>query len=269
MQTIIVATNFSKDADNALNFAIKALKGKNYQIVLFNFFSPSIHVLNARLPADKLDRLTFIRKEILQDMVDSISKNHEIPAIPYFATGDFITALTSCIKLFDAKLIILGMAEKSLGQDLLGNTTTMIINKVKCPILSIPSNVSYKGITKVLFACDIDRGVHKKVLENVREFAHNFGATVDIFHVNKYSNRPTEPTKINNILEFLSDTEATFIDVHAESVINAIEKEIKSSDADILIMIPYKYGFWNSIIHRSLTRKMASASNIPLLSIQL
>jgi hypothetical protein len=34
-------------------------------------------------------------------------------------------------------------------------------------------------------------------------------------------------------------------------------------------MMPNKYGFWGSLIHRSKTRIMASGSEIPLMSLPL
>jgi len=52
-------------------------------------------------------------------------------------------------------------------------------------------------------------------------------------------------------------------------VIKAIKNELQVSGADLLIMVPYRYGFWNSLIQRSKTRMMASKSSVPLLSIPL
>jgi hypothetical protein len=52
-------------------------------------------------------------------------------------------------------------------------------------------------------------------------------------------------------------------------VIWEIEKEIIDSNSNLLVMIPKKYGFWESLIHRSKTREMASGLNIPMLSIPI
>ncbi|WP_437918716.1 universal stress protein [Sphingobacterium sp. LRF_L2] len=269
MQTIIVATNFSNAADNALIYATEALFGKNYQIVIFNYFSTSIHVQHARLPAQEVDRLTNIRKEKLGDIAKSISSNYGLKAIPYLASGNLLEQLENCIKAFNAEMVVIGMAEKSFEQDLLGNTTTMLINKLQTPVLSIPSHLRYKEIKKILFACDVLRGVHKNILENVRNFAQNFGAKVEVFHVRKFADKLIAPNSMESILNSLEGVEHSFVDVHAEVVIKAIEQELESSQADILVMVPYKYGFWSSMIHKSLTRTMASESEVPLLSIHL
>ncbi len=55
--------------------------------------------------------------------------------------------------------------------------------------------------------------------------------------------------------------------VLSDNVITAIKDEIDNTQADLLVMVPHKYGFWESVIHRSKTSIMASGNNIPLLSI--
>ena len=57
--------------------------------------------------------------------------------------------------------------------------------------------------------------------------------------------------------------------VNSDKVIWEIEKEIIDSNSNLLVMIPKKYGFWESLIHRSKTREMASGLNIPMLSIPI
>ncbi len=54
--------------------------------------------------------------------------------------------------------------------------------------------------------------------------------------------------------------------VKSNAVINEIKKEINIYNADILVMVPQKYGFWDSLVHKSKTRIMAAGLDIPLLS---
>jgi hypothetical protein len=55
--------------------------------------------------------------------------------------------------------------------------------------------------------------------------------------------------------------------IQSREIINAIQEEVKETKADLLIMAPYKYGFWDCMVHRSKTRMMASGNNVPLLSL--
>ncbi|HEY0175411.1 MAG TPA: universal stress protein, partial [Pedobacter sp.] len=63
------------------------------------------------------------------------------------------------------------------------------------------------------------------------------------------------------------DMTYSFKDVQSGAVIQAIKKEIIAAEAELLIMVPGKYGFWSSLLHRSKTNMMASGLNVPLLSV--
>ena len=166
----------------------------------------------------------------------------------------------------------MGMAASSLAQDIFGNTTTAAIMQLKFPVLAVPADVKYDGIKKILFACEVTRGVHQKVLDQIRNLSLLFNAEVILFHVREKVSEIEESqvrSSAKEIGDGLKGTSYYFKDVDSEEVIKAIKNELQVSGADLLIMVPYRYGFWNSLIQRSKTRMMASKSSVPLLSIPL
>lgn len=270
MKTIIVATDFSAEADNAMIFAVEAVVGKQYKIVLFHLHTPSIHTMNARLPVEEVDRPLKNKREAMGNLVVSLKEIYGTDVAFNIAQGNFYEELMKCIEEHRASMVVAGMAEKSLEQDLLGNTTTSLIGKLKFPVLSVPLSAKYKGIKNILFACDIMRGVHEKIFEAVKLFAKDFNAKVEVFHVAK---KQKELNDVRNLLEdtdlALSEIEHNFKSIIADEVIKSIKNESRNIEADILIMVPHKYSFWNSLLHKSKTKVMASGSNIPLLSLCL
>lgn len=177
--------------------------------------------------------------------------------------------LESIIEEHKADLIVMGTAKKSISQDIFGNTTTAAISRFKLPILAIPLGAKYKGINKILFACDILRGVHSLILEQIKDFAEKMNSEVEIFHVHKGVSKLESSFTKKKIDLQLKNIHHTYKEIESDSVIKEIENEILETGADILIMIPYRYGFWSSLVHRSKTRVMASNSHVPLLSIPI
>lgn len=90
-----------------------------------------------------------------------------------------------------------------------------------------------------------------------------------MFNVRKQIEKLVDQNKTDAIDQALEGSEYYYRDVASDRVVDAIRSEIKLSNTDLLIMIPYKYGFWDSLIHQSKTRMMASGNDIPLLSITL
>ncbi len=271
MKTIIVATDFSQEARNATDYILPLAKIRNYRIVLFYLKNVSIHALNAGLDSCSIDNILEQERKMVEQTAQEIYATHAIETIPYFATGIFYDELEQCIDSYQAAFVVMGMAEKSIDQDLLGNTTTAAINKLEIPILAIPLHAKFEGIRKVLYACDMTRGVHKKIFEQVRLLAHEMRAEVEIFHVKEQVDQIVKEklTEIERLKRDFVKLQISYKDVISSEVIRSIKKEIEEINADILIMVPYRYGFWNSLIHRSKTRMMASGNNTPLLSIPI
>lgn len=273
MKRIIIATDFSVEAENAMHYAAAAASERNYEVILFTLQNISIHALNSRISAEGLDQLIKKYQEKLDKVATKLAADYGISVTPYFAMGDFYEELPKCFEAHMADMVVLGMAQKSLEQDLLGNTTTQSLHRLTFPIMAIPLSAKYKGIKNILFACDIVRGVHKEVLERVKSFSQDFGSKVEVFHVsNKVAELIQEKasnTHLEEIEQEFSGISYQYKNIQSHEIVKAIKEEVELIQADLLVMVPYRYGFWASLVHKSKTRVMASNNSIPLLSLPL
>ncbi|WP_113662006.1 universal stress protein [Pedobacter nanyangensis] len=269
MKTIIVATDFSSEADHAMTYAAAAAAERGYKLVLYNLYNTSIHAMNARVSGSEMDKILTWRRDKLKEIADLISGIYHIKTDIHFASGDFYEELVGCIHLHRADLLVMGMPEKSLEQDLLGNTTTQVIDRLKFPTLSVPLQAQYKGIKHILFACDIARGVHAKILDDVKALAKDFGAKVEVFHVRQKAEDLANHEELALVDTSLAQVDHFYKQVQSSKIIKAIEDEIKASETDLLVMVPYRHGFWDSLLRKSKTRVMASGNSVPLLSLPL
>lgn len=268
MRKIIVSTDYSAESENATIYAAKAAAEHKYEVVLFTLYNISAHVLNTRFSGQTIVDILNREKSKLEAKAHSIAESYEVTVIPYFTSGSYYEEIEICINEHHADLVVMGMPQKSIEQDLLGNTTTTVINRLMTPIVAIPLGASYTSIKRILFACDIMRGIHKQTFEKVRFVASKFGAEVEIFHVSNKIEKLKAGHKVS-LDEVMDGIEYYYKNVESIEIVNAIRDEVVEIKADLLIMVPYKYGFWSSLIHKGKTRMMASGINVPLLSIPL
>lgn len=270
MKTIIVATDFSKEAENALLYAAGAAKQLKSNVIIFNSYTVPRHAGNSLFPASGFLELIEYNNNILKQKALELAKEFSIEVGYESSLMDVNEELEVLIKKYNADLVIMGMAPKSINQDLFGNTTTSAITKFKFPVLAIPLGAKFTGIKKILFACDILRGVHEPILEKIKNFSLAMGAEIEIFSVYQKLNLIGKSQDITNeIEEALKDVNHSYKNVESDRILAEIDREVKSFGADILVMLPHEYGFWGSLIHQSRTRIMASKSEVPLLSIAL
>lgn len=178
--------------------------------------------------------------------------------------------LTSIIDDTNAELVVMGMAERSFEQELLGNSTTSVIKNLNIPVLAVPKNASFQNIQKILYACDTLSFSSIKRFSWLKDIVGNLGAELEFFSVDeKIDNLKQEQgvQLLNSSLEEeFKEVKYIYKTVKSNAVINEIKKEIKNYNADILVMVPQRYGFWDSLVHKSKTRIMAAGLDIPLLS---
>lgn len=266
--SIIVATNFSKLSENAVLYAAALTKQFKTELVLFHAFKLPVHAANSRLSALSLDSLFQKSKDKLKTKAASLSEKFQIKVSYKSSYCDLGEEVDLLMKEYKARFLVIGMSPKSMEQNLLGNPTTSVISMKEFPVLAIPINAKFKEIKQLLFACDLLQDIPLKTLAKLRQIALNLKATVTVFYVNqKIDELKTETT--NKLDKKLEDVTHFYKNVKSSSVIKAIENEIKKSNSELLVMMPKKYGFWESFVHKSKTREMASGQNIPLLSIPI
>ncbi|MGE8535247.1 MAG: universal stress protein [Chryseobacterium sp.] len=271
MKTIIVCTGFSHEAENATHYAASMAKENKYRIILFNLQTVSIHALNAQASADFFYAQTLKNQKKLDDKAAGLTTLYAIETGYHLASGNFIEELEKCIQIHECDFIVMGMAEKTLEQKLLGNSVTRAIHRIKKPILIVPAHIEYTGIRKILFAYDTHKSMTWTAMNDIYYFINKFNAEIEVFNV---SERLEDFAEVIHDIDLnsgydLDDIKYSFKMTQSIEVIKAIEEEIRLTNPDLLTMVPYKYNLIESLFHRSKTAIMAYKNKVPLLSIPL
>lgn len=269
--TIIAATNFSAISNNAVTFAAELAKAAGAKLVLFNSFSLSVHSANSQITADALHKQLDKTKAKLDTTARDLASRYAIE-VSCFCNYSFLEEqLAILIEETNAHLVVMGMAERSLEQDLLGNSTTSVIKNLNIPVLAVPEKARFQTKSKILYACDILSVSSIRKYCWLKELVGIIDGEMELFSVEKKLDSLKEQQHqllLNTtIKEEFKEVKYIYKTVKSNAVINEIHKEIKNYDADILVMVRRKYGFWDSLIHTSKTRIMAAGLHIPLLSL--
>lgn len=268
--TIIAATNFSAIANNAVTYAAGLAKSANASLILFNSFQLDIHSANSHISAEAMQKQLDKASERLKTLCRDIAGAFNIEVSCFCSYSFLEDELSSLIELHNAELVVMGMAERSFEQELMGNSTTSVIKNLNTPVLAVPLNARFQNIKKILYACDTLSFSSIKRFSWLRSIVGNLGAEVEFFSVDaKLDDLKQEQDRLllsSTLEEEFQQVKYLYKTVKSNAVINEIKKEINIYNADILVMVPQKYGFWDSLVHKSKTRIMAAGLDIPLLS---
>lgn len=270
MESIVVATHFSETSQNAVLYAAGVAKSFGVKLVLFNAFQMPLHGSNRLTSAASVDLLIEKSKDKLKEMAGRLENDFNITVTYSCIYAQLELEIDYVMQSNASPLLIMGMSNKSLEQNLMGNPTTSLISMKNFPVLAVPRSAQFTGISKILFACDLAQSIPVKILAKLRSIAQKLESEVTVFYVeNEIQSLQSKAKALVAIEDELEGVVHFYKNIKSNTVIASIEKEVVNAKADLLVMTPKKYGFWESLIHRSKTRMMASGLHIPLLSIPL
>lgn len=272
MKTILVPTDFSKTALNAINYAIEIAKLSKAKLVLFHVFH--IPVIASEVPIvlpmddiekDCLKKLKKIEKDI------RLKHGNKLVIESAYKLGFAVDEINQFAKEKKADLIIMGMQGGGyLYEKLVGSITTALIKRAKCPVLAIDKSVKFKSIKKIAFANDFQKINDKKILKFLKEFVELFNSHVYILNVApelEMIPSAKEAAQGIKLERLLKTVDHTFHSIWNENITEGLKDFVNDKKMDMIVMIPRKHNvFWN-IFHESNSKRMAFHTNVPLLAL--
>ncbi|MDF9797498.1 nucleotide-binding universal stress UspA family protein [Catalinimonas alkaloidigena] len=275
IKKILAPTDFSKTANNALQYAVELAKEVDAKlIVLHSYRVPAIsdtaYPLGGMYPEGMVD-IEDVKKEVSVEM-DKIKEDYLFSKTLKFETvlqaGFAEENILEIIDNESIDLVVMGTRGANAIQELLGSTTSHIIESSKVPLLVIPEDVSFGQLTNIVLATDYQQ-VHKpedySMLLNMVDIFH---AEVDVLHVSKGASKlnETELEVGEELDRILKKTRHKYhYDIEDENINEGIEKFLEKHSASMLAMIPRKHSFFDKLIHGSKTKHMIFHTHRPLL----
>jgi len=268
MKTIIVATDYSATASNALRFAAKLAQVFNANLVLFNVYHFNVHVSNSLAKPEVRDHIIKDNENRLKRLAEETALLYQLNVSWDIKTADTVEELKNYTTSHQPDLVVMGMDSNIQEYKLFGNTTTAAIRRLKCPVLVVPNDVEYKGINRVLYACEYKFLCEDNHLDLLKEITRKFTAELQVFHVETKADKRVPVTadiQISTIDKLMENIDHTYSFVDNPSIADGIIQGVEAWKADLLVMVPHKTGLWESIFKSSTTREMTLRGRVPLL----
>ena len=170
----------------------------------------------------------------------------------------------------NADLIIMGKNGASkLSEAFLGSVASSIVRKSKKPVLIIPEKAKYSTPKKIVLACDYNSKTNLNTLDVLKELVKTFGSKIYVANIQK-ENEEVSIEKNESIINMdikLSDVEHIYYFPKNEDLVEGINEFVEEKKADMVAIIPHHYNLIENLFHKSISKKMAFHSNVPMLSL--
>ena len=270
IRRILVPTDFSLNATGALRYAASLAARLRARILL-------LHSIHVPLPAgtagttlsDKDLHVEEVRvrlQALKQDLrTEFPTVETEVFSTLGFAVEEIIGFCTSR----KADLIVMGTkGAHGLAEILIGSNTAEVIAKANCPVLAVPANADPGNIKKIAFATNYADNDFQSIFL-LTEIFKPWNPEIVVVHAGEMSQPDDEDARFNRfrqqVTAGISYDKFRFrlIAGEAEQALSDFTKEIH---ADVLSVSTRRRSLFERLISRSVTRKFAYHTDIPLLA---
>lgn len=274
MNVLLIPTDFSENATNALEYATETANALGAQLIMLHVYNPPLAIqtgLHAVLAED-----TAKATKLAHDKLAIITKtiNQEYPSLPCsfeIVVGDPVSEILGLAKLRKVDMIVMGTQGASRVVNVIfGSNTASIIEKSECPVLCIPFSTPFKEPQKIVFATNFQ---YSDIMEASKlvELARVFNASILLAHIvvgaeetedeKEILEKFTKEVKLHTGYDSISGKVISDAAIHT-----GLDLLIEKTKADVIVLSTHKRSFFQKFFKPSLTTKFSYYTTIPLLA---
>ncbi|MET7030407.1 universal stress protein [Sediminicola luteus] len=274
MKRILLPTDFSKNAWNAISYALSFFKNEECTFYILHTYTPSFFRVDYMLGGPSFSAIPDAGVEAsikgLEKTLKDIKKQHPNPKHTFETLSAFnilTDEINEAVENKGIDLIVMGTQGATGAKDLfIGTNTIHVLRKVKIPVLAVPAACTYKEIQKLVFATDYWTEYKKEELDPLTRLVKMHKAKLIVLHVLEEMGiwEKQEENK-KNLIKYLGDTPHSFDQIKSKHVADAIQEYVKSNQLDLLAMQNRKHFFWERLLTRQNVEAIGFHIKVPFL----
>ena len=277
MRKIIVPTDFSENAQNALRYACEVFKYERSEFILMHAFADEVYESHLNVSRDLFEEYREkVKESSLKELQSIIAEMEENPCNPrhiFTSEAVFAPLVDAVNELADrenADVVVMGTKGETDDRNItFGSNTLQVVKYVASPVLAIPSNYTDWHPEHIVFATDYSMPFRKRELKLVSTLAKSFAATLHFVHVSSFESLSFRQQDNKSFLEScLDENKLEFHTLVGKEVIQTVEKFVAEKQADMLIMVNHRHSVLEDIFFSNTIDTLGLKMKIPFLILQ-
>jgi Universal stress protein UspA and related nucleotide-binding proteins len=277
MRKVLIPTDFSDNALNAVRYALELFKYERSEFFIIHAFADEVYESDAYLSRELFDdskeKIKKRSDKELRRILDQIDKWSPNPKHQYHTLSLFGTLIDEANELVDREnidVLVMGTKGKTDDRDItFGSNTLQVLKYVKCPVLAVPVGYPPYPPKTLLFPSDFLLPFKKRELKLVSTMAKRFVTEINFLHMLKFENVSFRQEDNKAFLECCMNN--NIIQFHKEKgkeLTSAINSFIEKNRIDMLVMVNSRHSFLEDYLYQSTIDKIGLHIKIPFLVLQ-
>ncbi|MGZ3844922.1 MAG: universal stress protein [Flavisolibacter sp.] len=261
MKTIVLATDFSASADNAMLYAGRIANNIGASLLL-------LHVYQVPVGMNDMPLLVVSTEELKSNADAGLLKSKELLLANFSSLdvqmesrlGDVVDELKDICKKINPLLIVIGKHGASgVQQMLFGSTSLSIIRNITHPVIVVPDRSRDFHMENAALAIDSD--VENVCVQKIKSLVKDLKIRLHLVHV-----RP-EKSAYLQASNLVAELNSRCSNVYDHEFVHGIESYIKENNIDLLIIMPHKHNLVERLFVKTHTKELLRKISIPIMCI--
>lgn len=273
MKLIIVPTDFSPLADNALKYAMDFSLSMNGSLMILNVYQLPISFSEVPMVTISVEELAKISEDKLKETKQQIERitGGKLKIYTESKLGDVAEEVDKLCKSLNPFAVVMGTrGVTGAGRFFLGSNSLSVIGKIFTPVFIIPPGARFKPIRNVGLATDLRNVVDTISISPIKSIINIFNADLHVLNVDFERKHFTSytPEETMNLDTMLSGLNPTYDFIENKDIDEGINDFATKNNLDLIITLPKKHKFLETLFEKSFTRELIHHTSIPLMCIK-
>lgn len=270
MKTILVPTDFSKCANNAMTYALEVAKRLQARVVALYVVFPNEGVDNSMYDAFMIDDYLVQRNRAMKVWVRKLLKNARAESVQVETdcrVGFPVSTIVHAADELDADMVVMGTTGAAgLKGVLLGSTAGGVLVGSRRPVLVIPKGAIFRNYSRFVFATDFKMKADARSIDALKGLLSIEHAGLEVVHVIEKPGaaRPGRDVEMD-LTRKLDDIPHIFHYIHDSNVPRAIGLFLESVNATGLVTVAHEHTLLHKLFFKSVSRALAHHTSVPML----
>jgi nucleotide-binding universal stress UspA family protein len=264
MKQILVATDFSNSAANAMEYAMALAKILNMDVCVLHAIHPTEGINNNTYNAIFIDDYYNNKRQALKDWAATFTDKEEykdIEVITLCGVGFLKNVITKYIEDHHVELLVMGITGATGITGIVGSNASMMVSVVKIPTLIIPLESKLPSKPIITLATDYETRLSADDVNALNEMVEAFQSErLQVLYVSEKSDKKNLETSENKLKELIKNTELVFNYVTDGRPLNGIMDFVEKQQTDILCLVKHHHGIVYRLFNRSTVNQVMNKS---------
>lgn len=272
MKTIVIPTDFSPIAENAMRYGLEMAQAINADILLFHVYTVPVavgEVPMVMISVDDVERDANAKLRALKTVAERITNGKVIVNIQS-KLGNVVDDLEElCLETRPFAVVMGSKGMSGLERAIFGSTTLIAIKHLTTPVIAVPPDKVFTGMTRIGLACDFKNVQETMPAATIKDMVKQFNAELHVLNVDSKQDHDdkdkiAEKSMLHTLLD---DVQPNYHYIENDDIETGINEFARANNLDLIISIPKKHTWLSSLFSKGSTKQLVFQSDVPVMCV--